>query len=228
MEFKPYRWLQRLTRQAAAISLPSEPHIRQIHEWYSDYLWVFDTVGSTKAEKILETFVYANKRYGITLFVIDNLAKVGFNEDDYNRQKAFVDQLTDFTKEHEVHVILVLHMRKTMDENKPSGKMDVKGTGAITDMADTILNVWRNKPKEEEIRNSNLRNEILSSEFRGKPDALLSCHKQRNGDCEPKAGLWFDTESHQFLDYQSSRPQPYVKYSQESDQFITPNVVSRI
>ena len=95
--------------------------------------------------------------------------------------------------------------------------MDVKGTGAITDMADTVLSVWRNKPKEEAVREANLKNEVASSEIRGKPDAILSCHKQRNGEAEPKIGLWFDLESHQFLEYQSSRPQPYVIFSQDPD-----------
>ena len=73
MEFKPRRWLMRLTRQASGLAEPSIPFIRAIHDWYGDKLWVFDTVGHAKADRVIEVFGYARRRYGIRLFVIDNL-----------------------------------------------------------------------------------------------------------------------------------------------------------
>jgi len=214
MEFKPCRWLTRLTRQASAFAEPSIPFIRAIHDWYQDKLWVFDAVGHAKSERVLEVFSYARRRYGIRLFIIDNLAKCGFAEDDYNGQKSFVDQLTDFAKEHDSHVILVAHMRKGQDENRPAGKMDVKGTGAITDMVDTVLILWRNKPKENERRKA----EQPTTPFdeSAKPDALLLCAKQRNGDDEPRIALWFDRDSHQFLGSPKSRPKQYVEFTAAS------------
>ncbi len=209
MEFKPGRWLQRLTRQAAGLPSPSQPCIRAIHGWYAGRLWVFDVVGTTKADRILEVFRYARRRYGITLFVIDNLAKCGFNEDDYNGQKAFVDRLTDFAKEHDCHVLLVAHMRKTGDERKISGKLDIKGTGALTDMVDSVLIVWRNKSKEDGIRKAQQRGEEPTKEQLAKPDAVIRCEKQRNGEDEPMVPLWFDRRSHQFLDSHYASPRQY-------------------
>jgi len=211
MEFKPRRWLMRLTRQASAFAEPSIPFIQAIHDWYQDKLWVFDAVGHAKSDRVLEVFSYARRRYGICLFVIDNLAKCGFAEDDYNGQKAFVDQLTDFAKEHDSHVILVAHMRKGQDEKRPAGKMDVKGTGAITDMVDTVLIWWRNKPKENERRKAEHAREPFDES--NKPDALVICDKQRNGDDEPRIALWFDRGSHQFLGSAKSRPKRYVDFT---------------
>lgn len=208
MEFKPRKWLWRMTRQCGGTASPPIPYIRAIHHWYEGRMWVFDAVGTAKAERILSVFAYARRRYGIRLFVIDNLAKCGFAEDDYNGQKKFVDQLTDFAKEHDAHVILVAHMRKPADETHVGGKYDVKGSGAITDMVDNVLAIWRNKAKEEEIRTGKATG--LATE---KPDAMLVCHKQRNGDDEPRVGLWFDRGSHQFLGSHNSRPKQYVDYS---------------
>ncbi len=210
MEFKPRRWLMRLTRQASGLAEPSIPFIRAIHEWYQDKLWVFDAVGHAKADRIVDVFGYARRRYGVRLFVIDNLAKCGIAEDDYNRQKAFVDQLTDFAKEHDSHVILVAHMRKGQDENRPSGKMDVKGTGALTDMVDTVLVWWRNKPKEEKRRKAEAENAQFDES--AEPDTMLICEKQRNGEHEPRIALWFDRESHQFLGSARATPKPYVEF----------------
>ena len=157
-------------------------------------------------------FAYARRRYGIALFVIDNLAKCGFAEDDYNAQKAFVDQLTDFAREHDSHVLLVAHMRKREDERKISGKLDIKGTGALTDMADSVLIAWRNKGKEKEIRKAQQRCEVPSEELLNKPDAVIVCEKQRNGEDEPMAPLWFDRRSHQFLDGRNSKSKRYVEF----------------
>ena len=218
MEFKPARWLYRLTRQAAGLREPSPQFIHAIHDWYAGRLWVFDLVGTAKADRILEVFGYARRRYGIGLFVIDNLAKCGFQEDDYNGQKAFVDGLTDFAKEHDCHVLLVAHMRKREDEKRIAGKLDIKGSGALTDMADTVLIVWRNKGKEDEVRKAEQRGEEPPNELLGKPDAVIRCEKQRNGEDEPLAPLWFCRASHQFLDDPRRRPQRYVNFTMAAEQ----------
>lgn len=211
MEFKPEKWLKRLDRQAAAVNRPSEQYIREIHNWFTGRLWAFNAVGNAKADRILEVFRYAVRRYGIRWFVVDNLAKCGFDEDDYNAQKKFVDRLTDFARDHDAHVQLCVHMRKGHDEDKPAGKMDVKGTGAITDMVDTVMVLWRNKKKEEERRIAEQAQEAFNETE--KPDAVFQCVKQRNGDEEPKLLLWFCRESHQYIAGAHTKPFRYVPFS---------------
>lgn len=210
MEFRPAKWLKRMVRQACGRSDPAAAFIPHAMRWMGERLWVFDATGTAKADVILETFGYAAKRYGVELFVIDNLAKCGFDEDDYNGQKGFVDRLTDFAKTNNVAVLLVAHMRKGNDENADAGKMGIKGSGAITDMVDTVLSIWRNKPKEEAIRRAESKREDVPADVQEKPDALLSCHKQRNGESEPRIALWFDLDSHQFMGSPKARPFSYI------------------
>lgn len=215
MEFKPAKWLKRIVRQATAQCFPSMEFVRHVMRWTHDKLWVFDVTGKAKAAALLETFAYAARRYGVKLFVIDNLAKCGFGEDDYNGQKDFVDALTDFAKAHSVHVALVCHMRKGENEDKPNDKMGVKGSGAITDMADTLVVVWRNKPKEEAIRKAQSQTPpvAVSDEITRKPDCLLLCGKQRNGEEEPKVALWFDQKSLQYLEHPNAKAQAVIHFS---------------
>jgi twinkle protein len=210
LEFKPAKWLYRLTRQGAGIQEPSVPYIQAIQEWFGDRLWVFDVVGTAKADKIIEVFEYACRRYGLKLFVIDNLSKLDIGLDNYDKQRDFVDQLTDFAKDHDCHVILVAHSRKAFDDSNAGGKFDVKGSGAITDLADTVLIWWRNRPKEEKVRKAanNVDSSILE-----KPDAVVRCEKQRNGEEEPVICLWFDKASHQFLPSYKAKPKRYVEFS---------------
>jgi len=208
MEFKPQRWLMRLARQASGVEEPSTPFIRQIHEWYRDRMWVFDVVGTAKHERMLEVFEYARRRYGITLFVIDNLTKLDIDLDDYNGQRRFIDKLTDFAKTFDVHVFLVAHTRKSHDDSKPGGRMDVKGSGALTDLVDTVLIWWRNRAKEESIRNEGV-NDLISR----KPDAIVTCEKQRNGEDEPRVMLWFNRRSGQFTESHNAQLIRYVEFT---------------
>jgi len=204
MEWRTPLWLLRMARQIAGIATPSEAYLRQIMRATREYLWVFDVQGSSKASRILEVFWYARRRYRIELFVIDNLTKCGFDEDDYSGQKQFVEALADFARATDCHVMIVAHMRKTESEDRPSGKMGVKGSGGITDMAQTVFEVWRNKARERAlIRAAEPDAAPLPEKYQpggiAGSDALLLCLKQNATGKEPTMRLWFDKETMQFL-----------------------------
>jgi twinkle protein len=205
-EMKPTMVLYRLTTQTCAIDNPTESYVRAANNWMSGSLWVYDRVGTIDQDKLLEAFRYAAKRYRVTHFVVDSLMKCGVAEDDYKGQKAFVDRLCDFKNEFNVHVHLVAHARKGDDESKAPGKMDIKGTGAISDLADNIMSVWRNKQKEE-FRAADTEEE----------DGRLYCHKQRATGYEGCLRLWFDPSSRQFKQSAHWRPRPYVSFSAISE-----------
>lgn len=207
MEMSPPRLLARMYRQSAATNQPTYEHGEKIRDYFLDMLWIFNIRGTTKGEKILEVFEYAYRRYGITQFLVDSLAKCGYNEDDYNGQKAFVDRLMEFAAEFNVHVHLVVHSRKGENEDTPPNKMDVKGSGAITDMVDNVFIVWRNKPKEDALASGD--NQKIAK-YGNEADCLLCCPKQRNGEWEGKFSLWFDKASLQYLESSNGRPVAYV------------------
>lgn len=222
MELTPARLLARLTRQAAGMKsgVPSPEYIKAIHDWYRDRLWIYECTGSAKTKRLLETFAYARRRYGVRVFVIDSLMKCGIGEDDYNAQKEFVEALCDFKHEHDCHIFLVTHSRKGESEEKPTGKFDVKGTGSITDLADNVFTIWRNKRKERELSKPEHEQE---SKYIDMPDCLFICSKQRNGDWEGTIGLWFDRNSYQYLGSENDRLREYVKFSKEQgyvDDFV--------
>lgn len=208
MEFKPYKMLARMFRQATATSQPTLADRAPLIDLCSDRLWVFDVQGNARADRILEVFEYAYRRYGVTHFLIDSLAKCGFGEDAYNEQKAFVDRLSDFARNNDVQVHLVCHSRKRQDESDVPDKFDIKGTGAITDMVDNVFIVWRNKPKEKKIQEAV--GDWAKQQARADgPDAILSCCKQREGEWEGFIKLWFDPRTLQYLESIDEQPVRY-------------------
>jgi twinkle protein len=211
MEMKPSRLLKRMFRQAGGVERPEQNHFEKINSWLASGLWIFNVKGTAKTKRILEVFKYARQRYGVTHFLVDSLAKCGVGEDDYAAQKNFVEQLTDFAAENDCHAHLVVHSRKQNNESGMPGKMDVKGTGAITDMVDNVITIWRNKDKEEKIEKAKTENCHPGDDIKAGADAILHCSKQRHEDWEGKIRLWFDRPSYQFKEDQNGKIWTYVK-----------------
>lgn len=222
MEMQPRLTLQRMVRQAAGMSgslyareLPSPPipYIREIQSWLDDKLWLFAVTGTAKADRMLQVFEYAQKRYDIGLFVVDSLAKCGLAEDDYNGQKALVERLKDFTIDTSAHVLLITHPRKSSSEEDQPGKMDVRGAQSITDMADNGCSLWRNKKKEEAAQKDEDKRTDADKKQLERPDAFLTWWKSRNGNWEGKLALWWHEASQQYVEFEKARPRTYVRWS---------------
>jgi len=210
MEWRTPRWGLRMGQQIGALENPSESYLRTIIKALSSSVWTFHVAGSAKAARILEVFRYARRRYQIELFLIDNLTKCGFADDDYAGQKQFVEALADFARETDSHVMLVAHMRKGESEDHPSGKFGVKGSGGITDMVATVVEVWRNKGRERAKVDAEQTREPMPQKYQADGqlgmDTMLYVHKQNANGIEPKVALWFDAPTGQFLARSHHRP----------------------
>ena len=213
MEMKPAATLLRMVRQAAGLGTPSHGYADRILGKMAGHIWLFDQIGDANLEEMIDTFRYAARRYGVEHFIVDSLAKLGYDEDDYSGQKKAINALTGFAHEMDVHIHLVAHPRKGFDESKPPGKMDVRGGASLTDMADNVVTVWRNKAKEEET-DALSKDPAMETKHRDEGDVHMIVSKQRGGSgWEGKIVLWFDRMSFQYLGRESHRAHPMVNYS---------------
>ncbi len=209
LELKPKRFISRLVSQAGGERIPPEKAFNLVLEWFGSDICIFDVLGTAKFERLLEVFNYCNRRYGVDIFLIDSFMKLDVSEDDYRKQKDFLEKLCDFKNRTGSHVHLIVHPRKRQNELDEPGKLDVKGTGAITDLADNVFVIWRNKKKEEAVSTLLIGELPIPIDLTNEPDAILKCEKQRNGDWEGKIALWFNSSSFQFLDNQRACPEKY-------------------
>lgn len=233
LELKPGVLLKRLTRQATCCKLPARLEIESAFNFYDDRLWIFGLTGTAKTDRLLEIFEYASKRYGIRLFIIDSLMKCGIGDDDYNGQKAFVDAVCDFKHKTGSHIILVTHSRKGDSEEKPTGKMDVKGSGAITDLTDNLFIIWRNKARERAQQKLQAGEKLSDKDVQAMsgPASALMLEKQRNGEgWEGGVPLFLHEQSHQFLQTETQSPYNYIANmpSSEYDQVWQMENVSEV
>ena len=168
--------------------------VKLIRAWYSNRFFLYDSFGSTEDTDLLEVFEYAAMRHDCKVFMIDNLMTTAFagsnDKDFYRRQSEFTRKVVDFAHKHECHVHLVAHPRKT-DGVRRLTKMDVAGSGDITNRADNVFSVHRCTEKE-------------STELGC--DAVLDVHKNRfSGRQEIEIRLAFCSKSKRFS--MAARPQ---------------------
>lgn len=219
-EMKPIKTLERMGRQWSGTN-PAHPAYagnldgqrilidtyEQFRDWTDDKLWLYDQQGTVTSKQVLAVIRYAAVELKVTQFFVDSLMKCVQGEDDYNGQKAFVDELTAIARDYQIHIHLIHHIKKpSSDEHKPN-RYDLKGSGSISDQVDNVVLVWRNKPKERKREEGKLTDEMEVKE----PDCLLICDKQRNGEWEGSIGLWFERDSQQFV--ASHGEEPLVLYT---------------
>jgi twinkle protein len=221
-EMKPATTLQRMSRMWIGMN-PYTPEFQgdegikalddlydQFGEWTDNRLWLYDQMGTANHESVIGMARYCAKELGVTHIFIDNLAKCVKGEDDYNGQKAFMDAMTAIARDYQVHVHVVHHLKKPENEYKLPDKYDSKGSGAIVDLVDNQMLVFRNKLKEDDKKNNG-----AFAKSANDPDQLILCRKQRNyegsDEGEPTIKLFFSKDSQQY----TTRPEEVMKFYQE-------------
>lgn len=201
-EMKPMKTMERMGRQWTGNSL-DDPQIMcdpaerralldqyaDFRDWTSGKLWLYDQQGTVEWKQVCAVARYAAQELRVQQFFVDNLSKCVAGEDDFNGQKAFVDELCAIARDEEIHIHLVHHVKKPSTPNSKPDKYAFKGSGAITDQPDNVIAVWRNKAKERK-----------TVKDESEVDALLIVDKQRNGEgWEGEIGLWYLPQSQQYV-----------------------------
>ncbi len=75
-----------------------------------------------------------------------------------------------------MHVHLIAHGRKPIDESKPPTKYDLRGSAAISDQAHNVCMVWA-KAKKAAVEAAGGRN--VEDKWLEQPGAVVSVEKQR-------------------------------------------------
>ena len=211
MEMSPKNLLGRMFQQSCATPAPTIEYRTKVMEWMSQSLWLYIDNLNPKINDLLKCFEYAYRRYSVNTFVIDSLTCMCSHE-DYRKQQEIVEQIVQFKNAFNCTVFLVTHSRKQEDESRAPGKFDVKGSGAITDLADSFFSIWKNKRKSEHLAVCNLTGDEPDEQIAKQWDVQVNVLKNRNGQYEGRIGFDFHDETCQYLDSRSAKPRKYVNF----------------
>ena len=194
----------------AAGGMPAVDYVRDFVKWADDKIWYADVRGSASMQDILGMVRYAGIEEGVQHFCIDNLMCCVPGEEQYDAQKEFVFELCGMARELDMHIHVVHHIRKLLDEKTVPNKFDIKGSGSITDRVDNVIIVYRNKAKESNLAKGE--SEFAPDKWQMWKDAYdtkLIIAKQRDGGEETEIRLWYHKESMSYSDHKLNGLRPH-------------------
>jgi len=205
LEMQPKQTLYRMICQSATCRAGRNYSLKWL-DHFKDKLWIYDQLDSVATDRILGMAHYAAHELKAKDIVIDSLTKCGLSRDDYAKQAQFVNQLQWCAKRWDVHIHLVCHMRKPSAPGHKSNKNDIRGAAEITDLADNVFILRRNKVKEKHLEMRDLGKEY-NVDILSQPCAILAIEKNRDYGHEGEFGLFFDKKSGC---YKNSESQPLI------------------
>ena len=179
--------------------MPKEDSIQSDITQFQDRLWFIEGVegGTNSWESLHQDFLYAHRRYGVDLFVIDALMHIAA-KDDWSGQERIAKDAAKFAIDNDVTVLLVCHAdAKKAGSGQVPELEDVLGGQGIGAAAHAAVMIWRNKAKEKAIEAG----ENVTDEM---PDGRMYVPKQRANGVTIYRDLWFDTARRTF----SLEPKP--------------------
>ena len=190
--------VERMVKQSLGVGTPTLEAASYAMDYLDGKVAIY-----AKEENVTIREVIALARWGAdngyTHLVIDSLSmvnlKVTENRNLNLSQQNFVRMLKEASRSTGLHIHLVVHMRKGENEYKTTDKMDIKGAGEITDLADYVFIIDRNVRKDLELNEpGNEDNE----EWLKKPDGSLRCIKNRYDPVHSSMPLWFSGDPFSF------------------------------
>lgn len=166
-------------------------------EVIADKLIIYNELGITPLDEVLEFFEFASKKDGAKHCVLDSLMCTDLDVDgDRKEVNLMLKKIIQLTTRVGSHIHIVAHCVKGDDESwdgLPKLK-DVKGIQEITARAHNVFIVWRNKVKENSIegsRSKNQHSEVERKEIE-QADTIIKVAKNRNGKKLGQIAVWFN------------------------------------
>tara|TARA_B100001105_G_C22380424_1_gene439394 strand:+ start:995 stop:1951 length:957 start_codon:yes stop_codon:yes gene_type:complete len=184
--------------------IPSESFKRQLLRWQKGRMLLFDHFGMIQPLKILGVLRNMLNR-GCELVILDSMMLCNVT-DNLDAEKAFCAELAKLSDEFCAHIMVIHHTRKlSREQGGVTGtptRDDVRGSGAITDLASSLFIVVNDKYKADLLRRKNAYGVTLSEKeskyVETRPCQRLIVSKQRHNTFEGSIGL-YKHPSRQFL-----------------------------
>lgn len=166
----------------------------QINKWLEGKLFLYNNNYGSKWQQLFADIKTLVENEGTQLVVLDNLMALqidSYDGDKYTQQTRFINDLKEYAKAKNIHVILVCHPRK---EGGFLRKESISGTVDLTNLADSVIIIHR-IGKDFEQR---------AGEFFGKDKVLPYlkynsvievCKNRSMGVIDLLVGMYYEVES---------------------------------
>lgn len=133
-------------------------------------------------EDMITTLKYMHQEYGVRVAVLDNLnffLKVVSSQLEKAEMDSAIHEFVILAKKLPMHVILIVHPRKTQD-GRVESEFDIKGSSTAVQEAHNVI--LFNRPKPEDVASGRV----------GRTDRELTFRKVRRRGTAVGESVWFD------------------------------------
>lgn len=180
---------------------------KKMRKWYKEHVWIYNDI-SNRSEDILNKAIAVTRKYGVKVWVLDNLMSMDLGANGkniYEAQKNFIVKLNNLAIEYGVLAVLVAHPRKYA-KGEDMETQDISGSSDLGNRAQYIIGIRRFKESEQRKGQHNYDQEIsiLKNRYTGKLG-------------KPK--VYFDYDSYRF--YGNYQKELYMRYGWDDPNRIT-------
>lgn len=166
----------------------------RINSWLGDKLLLYNNRWGNKWPQIYNGIRNAVEERGCKLIILDNLMALNITEydgDKYSQQTQFINDIKEYAKLWNIHIILVAHPRKEMGFLR---KESISGTADLTNLCDNCFIIHRVN-RDFKNRGSEFLGAEKINEYLGF-DAVLEVAKNRSmGVVDELIGMYYEKES---------------------------------
>ena len=135
------------------------------------------------------------EKYNCFLYVIDNLSTLTFDnaKQRHDQLSDYVSLLKEFAKKNKVCLVIINHVTKNKDNDKSS----IRGGTGVTDMADTVLKIEREKNEENDTEKSYIK--ILKNRIFGIMGKVETAYSESNKRIVDSQNFWEESKKQFFV-----------------------------
>lgn len=168
----------------------------RIDSWMDGKFFLYNNDYTNKWEQIFNDMKELLKM-GVRLFILDNLMSMDidvFSGENNKKQKELIQQISDFAKKEQVHVILVAHPKKVSTFMR---KTDISGTSDLTNMVDNVFIVHRVNNDFKKLGGEYLGKTYIQR-YTDYSNVIEVAKNRMMGAQDVLCGMYYETESRRF------------------------------
>lgn len=166
----------------------------QISNWLEGKLFLYNNNYGSKWQQLFADVKELVDKEGVQLIVLDNLMALqidNYEGDKYTQQTKFINDLKEYAKAKNVHVLLVCHPRK---EGIFLRKESISGTADLTNLADSVFIIHR-IGKDFEQRAGEFFGKDKVTPYLKYNSVIEVCKNRSMGVIDLLVGMYYEVES---------------------------------
>lgn len=166
----------------------------KVNRWLDGKLFLYNNNYNNRWMQLFSDVKELVEKENVQLIVLDNLMSLQIDDydgDKYSKQTAFINDLKEYAKSKNVHIILVAHPRK---EGGFLRKESISGTADLTNLADNVIILHRVN-KDFETRAGGFWGKDKVVEYLKYSTVIELCKNRSLGVVDLIVGMYYEQET---------------------------------